>query len=277
MDYYNTLNITKPSSAEEIKKAYKKAAMKNHPDRGGDASKFQQIQEAYDTLSDPQKKQMYDQYGTADPQQMGGNPFGGNPHFNDIFADMFNRGFGQQRRQPQKNRDIQIIRDVDIRDVMTGTTVTISYKLGSGRVETVTADIPAGIQSGQTIRYAGLGDDTHSLRRGDLLIKIRVINNTKWSRSDYDLVQEVKVNVLDLILGTSLEIEMIDGKMLSLKIPAGTRVSAKFNIAEHGMPIKRTGRKGNAYVIIGADVPKVEDEKIIETLKSVRNEIINKS
>lgn len=275
MDYYNILNVQKNSSQEEIKKAYKKAAMKEHPDRGGDSSKFQQIQEAYDTLSDPQKKQMYDQYGTSDPQQMGGNPFGGNPHFSDIFANMFGQGF--QRQQPQKNRDIQIIRDIDIRDVLTGTKVTVSYKLGSGKVETVNADIPAGIQSGQTIRYAGLGDDSYSLRRGDLLIRIRVINNTNWIRNDFDLLTEVKINVLDLILGTSLEVEMLDGKMLSLKIPAGTKVGSKFNIAGHGIPIRKSGRKGNAYVIVGAEVPKVENEKIIKTLKSVRNEINTKS
>src|SRR5210317_2138529 len=132
MDYYSTLGINKNASQDEIKKAYKKMSMQHHPDRtGGDDSKFKEINEAYQTLNDPQKKQMYDQFGTADPRQhqyrsgdfefnFNGSSFGG---MDDIFESFFGGSpFGNNRRR-QTNRPINVAVDITLEDVLSGKTI----------------------------------------------------------------------------------------------------------------------------------------------------------
>ena len=166
MDYYSTLGINRNASQDEIKKAYKKMSMQHHPDRtGGDDSKFKEINEAYQTLNDPQKKQMYDQFGTTDPRQhqyrsgdfefnFNGSPFGG---MDDIFEQFFGGSpFGNQRRRAV-NRPINVAVDVTLEDVLTGKTIGMEIALPTGKTKVVTVDIPAGVEHGQQIRYRGLG------------------------------------------------------------------------------------------------------------------------
>ena len=122
MDYYDTLGISRGASATEIKKAYKKQSMQHHPDRtGGDDSKFKEINEAYQILKDPQKKAMYDQYGTADPQQQGFNYTGNMADINEVFSQMFGQDggsfgdmFGQQTRRQQRHKTLNINYEIKI-------------------------------------------------------------------------------------------------------------------------------------------------------------------
>ena len=181
MDYYTTLGINKNASQDEIKKAYKKQSMAHHPDRtGGDDSKFKDINEAYQTLSDPQKKQMYDQFGTTDPRQrqyrtgdfefnFGGSPFG---DMDDIFSQFFGG-------RPQRgNRPISVAVDVTLEDVLNGKTFGMEIALPTGRTKVVTIDIPAGIEHGQTVRFAGMGEQNNpNMRPGDLHVQVRVRNH----------------------------------------------------------------------------------------------------
>ena len=168
MDYYSILGVNRDASDTELKSAYKKASMQHHPDRGGDEEQFKKVNEAYATLKDPSKRQMYDQYGTADPQQAGpqgfnfnfdssnfagGNPFAGTP-FDDMFAG---HPFGRTRQQP-RNQDMRIVTNIDLRDVVTGKSLVAQVQLGSGRVETINIDIRPGAKDGDTIKYEGLGD-----------------------------------------------------------------------------------------------------------------------
>jgi DnaJ-class molecular chaperone len=275
MDYYNTLGINKAASQDEIRKAYKKMSMKHHPDRGGDETKFKEINQAYQTLSDPERKQMYDQYGTDDPQKMGGmggNPFGGfgGGGFEDMFSTMFGQGFAN--RQVRKNRDIQVVQDIDLEDVIFGKTIPLTYRIGSGKVETVTVEVPIGIQPGQTVRYQGLGDDTHSqLPRGDLLVKIRVKRHHVWDSSGSNLYREIPVGVFDLMLGTTVQVAMIDGKKIDLKIPSGTKPNAKLSVPGYGMPERRSGRRGNAIIIVKAIIPAITNEEHLEKIRELKN------
>ena len=186
MDYYSTLGVGKNATDDDIKKAYRKLAMKHHPDRGGDESTFKKISEAYDVLSDPQKKQIVDLGG--DPKNQGnGNSFNQGPfefHFNtggvppgmeDIFGRFgFGSGFG---RQPmQKNKTLNINVDITLEDVLSGRDINAEITIPStGKRKMINIAIPAGIEHGQQIRYEGMGDDAiRELRPGDLIVNVNV-------------------------------------------------------------------------------------------------------
>ena len=139
MDYYNVLGVDRNASEEQLKKAYKKQSMQHHPDRnGGSEEKFKQINEAYSALKDPQKRQMYDQYGTTDPQQAGGfrsqhfngGGFNGAFDINDLMGQF---GFGA--RQQMRNNDITIGCNITIAEVYTGKNVLATYRLNNGRAD----------------------------------------------------------------------------------------------------------------------------------------------
>ena len=135
MDYYDTLGISRGASADEIKKAYKKQSMQHHPDRtGGDDAKFKEINEAYQVLKDPQKKQMYDQFGTADPQQQGFNYTGNMADINEVFSQMFGQGgspfgdmFGQQTRRQSRNKTLNINYELTLEEAYKGAQKNVRY------------------------------------------------------------------------------------------------------------------------------------------------------
>ena len=252
MDYYSTLGVNRNASPEEIKKAYRKLAMKHHPDRGGDASKLQQINEAYDTLKDPAKRQQYD-----NPQPQ----YNFNSH---NFEDIFSQHFGPRRRQ---NPPFTIQAEIELQDVYTGKELIANYRLPTGRVETVSITVPRGVKTGDTMRYPGMGNDMiPGAPRGDLLVRIRVRENKEYNISGLDLTTIKKLNVFDLITGTNVEIESPDGSRFSLKIPPKTQPDTTFNITGRGLPDGRTGRQGNIFVKIRAQIPKDISEDLLDAI-----------
>src|SRR5210317_233363 len=242
-DYYDKLGISRNASASEIKQAYRRKAKDLHPDKGGDPKTFQEINEAYDTLKDPNKKQMYDQYGTSDPQQMGGNPFG-NSHFSftgdpqdiqDIFGSFFGQGFAQPRRR--QNRNISIGYTIDFKDVFNGIGTTLSYQLPSGKREILDVRIPAGVKDGDSVRVQGYGDDSYAgLPRGDLMIKIRVKNLAGWKRDGSDIYTNIDVDLLDLILGCKIPVQTPDNKQITITIAPGTNPGTTLSVTGYGVP-----------------------------------------
>lgn len=278
MDYYSTLGINKNASQEEIKKAYKKMSMQHHPDRtGGDDSKFKEINEAYQTLNDPKKKQMYDQFGTSDPRQhqyrssdfefnFNGSPFGG---FDDIFAEMF----GQGRRQ-RSNRPIQVAVDVSLEDVLTGKQIAMEIQLLSGKTKVVTADIPAGVEHGQQIRYAGIGDDSNrQARPGDVILHIRVLNHSVYERAGDNIVCNSQVDVFDLMVGGRTTIRTLEGRTLDINIPAGTQPDTVLSCKGEGLPNIRTKRRGNLLIRIKAKIPRSLTEEQKQKIIDLKNGI----
>ena len=281
-DFYDILGVSKQANDADLKKAYKKASMQHHPDRGGDEEQFKKVNEAYATLKDPSKRQMYDQYGTADPQQTGPQGFnfnsndfaGGNPFAGTPFSDMFsgNSPFGH-RPQP-RNQDMRIIANIDLKDVVKGKSLVVQIQLGSGRVETLNIDIPAGAKDGDTIQYEGLGDDKYrQLRRGNLHVAIHVQPTQDWQRSNNDLITKKTVNLFDLLLGCVIIVNTLDDRNVKLTIPAGTNLGQRFSIPQYGIPDINTRRKGNIYVIIDADTPKVTDKSLLNRIQQLRDEI----
>jgi len=282
-NFYDILGVNRQANDVDLKKAYKKASMQHHPDRGGDESKFKEINEAYSTLRDPSKRQMYDQYGSADPQQSGpqgfnfnSNDFGNgrNPFAGTPFDGMFQNGFQQQQRHQQKNQDMRIAANVTLKDIVVGKSLIAQLKLGSGRVETINIDIPAGAKDGDSIQYENLGDDRHQqLRRGNLHVVIQVSPIAGWERNNNDLITRKTVNIFDLLLGCVIIVQTLDDRNVRLTIPKGTNPGQRFSIPQYGIPDLNTRRKGNIYVIIDADTPNVEDESLLNKIQQLRDEI----
>jgi curved DNA-binding protein len=150
MDHYSTLGINKSASQDEIKKAYRSLAMKHHPDRGGDQAKFKEIEEAYRTLSDLNKKQIYDLGGDPNNNNsgMGGFEFNSG-NFDDIFRTF---GFGGRPR-PRQNQSISISVVISLEEVLAGKTIDAELSLPGGSRKLININVPAGVENGQQIRY----------------------------------------------------------------------------------------------------------------------------
>ena len=272
MDYYKLLGVQRNATPEEIKKAYRKLAMQHHPDRGGDHNKFAEINSAYDVLSNSDKKTVYDnpqpQFNyNAQDFRGGQNPFG----------DMFNQAFNnRQSRQTPRNRDIVLAANIDLKDVITGKSLIIQYQLTRGKLETVTVDIPKGARHGDTIRYQGLGDDGDPrFPRGELHIKVRVGKTKNWEIDNNNLVTKKSINLFDFVLGGVIIIETLDKRSLELKIPQGTKPGTVFNISGYGIPDINTGKIGNLYVSVEANIPKITDPILLNKIEQIRNEVNN--
>lgn len=274
MDYYSILGVPKSASEDEIKKAYRKLAMKHHPDRGGDQTKFQQVQEAYETLSDPQRRAQYD-----NPQPQGFHFEFNSSNMDDILSQMFGGGhpFGHdpfaQFRRPQRNRDIRIEVAVELSDTMQDQLRDINIQTGSGHRETVKVQIPRGVVNGANVRYGGLGDNSDPrLPRGDLYVQFRVNPDARYYVQDIDLIYPVQINAVDAMLGTNIEVPGIDSKTYTVNIPAGTQPESKFRI--HGQGLWAMGKpiRGNLIVHVSVGIPRnltPDQVKLLEQLKTI--------
>jgi curved DNA-binding protein len=274
MDYYSILGVSKTASSDELRSAYKKLSMQHHPDRtGGDDSKFKQINEAYTTLKDPQKRNEYDNPQPQYAQGFGPNGFGNPSDFQDLFSQ-FGFNFGNMQGRQVRNKDVKITYTIEFADLFTGKAVNIQYGLPSGRMGNLDAAIPPGVKSGDVVRFAGFGDDSiPHLEKGALLVHVRVIGHKEWSREGDNIVAVKNVSIFDLMIGTSIEIKTPVGNGYQLKIPKGTTPGTTFSIAGQGIPNSQTRRPGNVHIKIGAVVPKIQDEKIINQLKDIKDAI----
>jgi curved DNA-binding protein len=294
-DYYKLLGINKNASDTDIKKAYRKLAMKYHPDKTkGDKTaedKFKKISEAYAVLSDKEKRKQYDTFGSDGFQQRysqedifrgfdfsdilrefglgGASPFGGK-RGGARFSFDSGTPFGQSGRQPQvKGSDLVYEIPLTIQEVAAGTSKTISIQRG-GRSEKMTVKIPPGMITGKKIRLAGKGEPSpYGGPPGNLFIKSRVIEDSVFSVQGNDLYINREIKLTEAILGVSVSVPTISGKELILKIPPGTKHNTKMRLSGHGLPILQSGGKGNLYANIHVSMPKQltkEQKKLVEQL-----------
>lgn len=271
-DYYNILGVDRNASPDDIKRAYRKLAAQHHPDRGGDTAKFQEIQSAYDTLSDPEKRSQYD---NPQPQGFpGGFHFHGNgfpPGFEEIFSNFPDAFGGMFRRQPQRNKTLNIQTSITLEDSFFGKEIIANLNLPSGRNQTIEIKIPKGIQDGTTLRLSGMGDDSFSnLPRGDIHLTVRVQPNSEFQRQGDDLIKSIDLNCLDAIIGKNIRINTIDQKELEIKINPGTQHGQIFSINGYGMPnVQNNLMRGRLLVHTNIIIPTNLTDTQKELIKNI--------
>jgi len=265
MDYYSILGVTKNSTPDEIKKAYRKLVKDHHPDRGGDAEQFKKINEAYEVLKDQQKRSEYDNPG---------------PEFNFTYrSDNLDEVFSQFFRQPQhlrKNKDVRLAVEMSLEDVAIGKEILGTYTLPSGRTETANFKIPIGVEHGDVVKFKNLGDDSNTrLDRGDLLVHVKVLRHEIYERDGCNLYVKKRISIFDLILGTNILLEDLTGTTINVNIVRGTQPETILNVANYGLLDRRTGTLGNIFIRIKGYIPEISDPEILRKLEEINNEISN--
>ena len=284
-DYYQTLGVDPSASQDEIKAAYRKLAMKHHPDRtGGDDTKFKQIQEAYATVGDDAKRAEYEQMRRGGPQVR--FTTGGMPDFAEMFggafdpfghrANPFGDIFGQHRGM-RRNRDLNIQCQITLVDSYQGKQLEASYTLPRGRLQTVVINVPAGIEHGATIRYAGLGDDSHpSLQRGDLNVTILVMPDPKFRREGNDLYTTIDISPIEAMIGCKKVVTSINGVRLNIDVRPGVETGVEYAVTGHGFTNVNNNTRGRLIAQLVIKTPEVIDPAIVERLKQIDEEIRRK-
>ena len=275
-NYYDVLGVSEDASNDQIKKAFKDIAKKEHPDRGGDEARFKEANEAYDTLKSSQKRHDYDTMRKFGGTRQGG---GQHPFFNeDIFGDFFSgfqngdMDFGGKfnftqgpggartfRSQPRGNRNVQVRMALSIKEAMTQNDKTINYKLPSGRDEFATVKIPAGVQHGVTFKFPGMGDDAiKNMPRGDLMVIMSVLDSDGYTRKGNDLYTDKTIDCFQAIRGHDFNLKTLEDKIIKVKVPAGTQPNTVLQVKGQGMPVHKTiGIRGNLYVKIHVLIPQL--------------------
>lgn len=295
-DYYKTLGVKKDASEKEIKQAFRKLAKKHHPDANPDdpnaESRFKEINEAYEVLSDTDKRAQYDRFGSVGPGFAGGPQGGyyanvdvGESGFGDIFESLFGsfgRG-GRQRGETQsggfsgfggsvrmKGEDIEQPVTVSLREAYTGTTRLIT------KVDRkVKVNIPAGAATGTKVRLSGEGvPGSGGGQPGDLYLIVQVEPDSQFERQGDNLVTDVKVDVFTALLGGEAEVPTME-RPVKLRIPAGTQSGRRFRLSGKGMPIvKKQGEFGDLFARVLITVPEnltAEQRALVEKLRDSVN------
>jgi DnaJ-class molecular chaperone len=281
MDYYTTLGLQRGASDAEIKKAYRSMAMKHHPDRGGDEKKFKEISQAYEFLTDPQKKQMIDMGADPNQQQHGGfhhaqaNPFEFHFGAGDIHEMFGNFGFGNfGGRNTQKNKTLSIAVEIALEDVLKGKEINAEVGIPNGPRKMINIHIPAGIESGQQIRYDGMGDNSiPHLRPGDLIVNIIVRPHPVFRREGISLIYDHVVSAWDAMIGSDIDIRTLDGKQLKITVPSGTQPDTVLSCRGEGLPDVRSRQRGNLLIKIKVEVPRNLTPTQISRIQQIKNEL----
>ncbi len=286
-DLYDVLGVSRNATQSELKSAYRKLANKYHPDKpSGDAEKFKEVSEAYQVLSDDQKRAQYDRFGSVDPQA-------GGMDINDMFGGIFDEFFGGggSSRQSSRALDIQYQATISLEEAVFGKEVTIDIPAtktcpkcngmgtiqvshgfiamqqtcptcrGTGRVEDrsssgrkINVKIPQGIDNGDQIRVPGGGYSSGS-QKGDLYVQVAIKQHPLFQRDRGHLLCQVPVDFVTAALGGEIEVPTLTGKV-RVKVPAGTQTNAQLRLRGRGMPsVKKGGIMGDLICSVVIETP----------------------
>lgn len=292
-DYYQVLGVSKSASADEVRKAFRKLARQYHPDmakpkeKAAAEAKFKEINEAYEVLSDPEKRKKYDALG-MDWDRPAGQPQGWQEFYTrgpaagrstrpmpeeaefsfggTGFSDFFEAFFGSQgRRQGPgvfggsnvsgRGSDIEADISVPLEEVVKGAVRRVSFRRSpQAQAQTYEVRIPAGVREGQRIRLAGQGGSGMGGAAGDLYLNVKYEKHPDFRPEGSDLIHEVSLAVPQAVLGTEVTVPTLEGRV-QLKIPPGTQADQRFRLKQRGLPDGNGGR-GDLYVVAEIAIPK---------------------
>ena len=308
-DYYEILGVKKTATEDEIKKAYRKLAMKLHPDRNPGnkqaEERFKEINEAYAVLSDKGKRQQYDQFGPSEFSQrysqedifrgfdindvfshiFGGGGRGAKVRYGNLddlfgqrggpaydYGDMFSGGASPtEGPMAEKGQDVHSELNLTFMEAALGGEKKVRFSKG-GKVEEVAVKIPPGIESGKRLRLAGKGMDGAGGRpAGDLYLKVNVAEHPLFKREGSDITVDREIKISEALLGTIIEVPTLDGSK-HIKVPPGTQSNSRIRLKNFGLPRLQGGAKGDEYVRILLRYPKSLNEKQKKLAEDLRKE-----
>ncbi len=303
-DYYKILGIDKNADQEEVKKAYRKLALKYHPDRNPNnreaEEKFKKISEAYAVLSDKEKRKQYDTFGSDQFSQRysqedifrnvdlneilrsfgfggfrGSSRRGGFNYTtgNDPFDDLF-RGGQTYYNAPQKGEDLLYNLSITLEEAVSGAEKKISLRSGHN-INEITVKIPAGINTGKKLRLSGKGyPGRNNGPNGDLYLNVTVLPHPLFARDGNDIYIEKNITFTQAVLGCSIEVTTIGGSVKRIKIPAGTQCGTKIRMKGYGVPALKgsDSANGDQFVKININVPKKPSSNQMNLIKKLAEE-----
>ena len=291
-DYYQILNVARTASSDEIKKAYRKLAMKYHPDKNpgnkNAEEKFKEATEAYDALSDPERRKMYDQFGHTGPSGFGGGPgaqgpfgggfknygpqggqqgFGQSGSAHDVFSDFFSDFFGNTNPGTSSRRgakfssqgaDLRYTLNISYEDAATGCDKVISFVRQRGHKEEtakLSITVPAGVKNGQRLKLKNEGDKgPRNTKAGDLFVVVTLQDHPLFNRVENDVHMKLPLSFTDALLGNQVTIPTLIGQV-NLRVPAYTMPGQIFRLKGKGFPSLDGNPAGDMLVKTVIDIP----------------------
>lgn len=255
MNHYKTLGLNQGASEEEIKKTYRKLAMKYHPDRGGNEAEFKRIKEAYEALTNPEATRRFDT----------NFDFGG---FHDLH-EMFRRGRADGARnfdfdfeaRDIRNPDIHLSVPCTLEEAHAGFSKEIEFTIPNGETKRMTIDFPAGTHKGIKIRYAGEGGTLiPSKPPGDLYVTANIMPHSVWTPDGNDLKSLLEISVWQAMFGSTVELTEIGGSRIQVTVPPGTQSKSQLRLKNKGLNIRGSTQRGNAYLEVVVRIPALNEE-----------------
>lgn len=294
-DYYKTLGVPRSASPDDIKAAYRRLARRYHPDVNPDdpsaEARFKEINEAHEVLSDTEKRQHYDRFGSnwrrtgsfdEAFRQSGarmdgfGDVFGGASGFSDFFDALFG---GRARAQRPQQANVEETLQVTMHEVIEGGRRALTMRVpapdGIVRQRRIDVTIPPGVRDGQRLRVTGEGAVRSDGSRGDLFLRIRVTDGAGFERQGDDLATEVAIGLTEAVLGTQVEVATPTGSPLTVRVPAETQHGARLRLRGQGLP-RAGGGRGDMLVRILVRLPRnlsARERDLFRELAQIRGEI----
>jgi curved DNA-binding protein len=269
MDYYQILGLSPGASDDEIKKAYRKLASKHHPDKGGDTAKFQEIQVAYDALTNPNPNQS--------PQQSS-HPFEWED-LQSVFAqhraqtgfDPFSHIFKNGPGGRPKNQDFHVDITVDLEQLFNSEEITVNLRLPNTLSQSIKLQLHPDYKQGTRVRYQGLGSKAIAqTTAGDLYVTIQERPHVKFERAGIDLITEERISVWSAMAGMDLQVATIDSKLLETRIQPGTQPGTVLRLRGYGMYYGANKLRGDMLVKLNIDIPKLTQTDLTKTIEELK-------